>query len=84
MICDVTYSAAVAAKIHMNVRCHWSAPPSQPPSLMAFGTCSIKSVSGILAPKLGKALRIWNPLMARTSMLTALAQWQNRTAQGCS
>src|SRR5277367_5699671 len=63
--------------------CHWSAPPSHPPSVRDGGTCS-KSRSGIFGPKLGNARKICRPLAAITKSETAFSQWQNRTAQGCS
>src|SRR5258706_6768900 len=72
------------AKIHMNVKCHCRAPPSQPPSVTACGTASIRSCSGILEPKLGNALKIRSPLSVSTVTATAFDQWQKRTAQGCS
>ena len=72
------------AKIHMNVKCHCSAPPSQPPSAIAFGTSSIRFCCGIFAPKLGNAVKICSPLMASTVIVTALAQCENRTAHGCA
>src|SRR5882672_9267210 len=71
-------------KIHMNVKCHCRAPPSQPPSVTACGTASIRSCSGILEPKLGNALKIRSPLSVSTVTATAFDQWQKRTAQRCS
>src|SRR5438552_10971244 len=67
----------------MKVRCHCSAPPSHPPMARAFGQC-VKSLCGILAPKLGNALKICKPLPTRTNNATALIQWHKRTTSGCS
>ena len=58
--------------------------PSQPPRVIAFGTASIRSRSGIFGPKLGNAFRILRPLIVRIVIATAVLQWHNRTAQGCS
>src|SRR5258706_13653783 len=68
----------------MNVKCHCRAPPSQPPIVIACGTASIRSCSGILDPQLGNAAKILKPLSVRTVMATALVQGHTRTAQGCS
>src|SRR5205807_9743673 len=73
----------VPAKTHMKVKCHWSAPPSHPPKVEAFGM-STMFFCGTLGPKLGKARKIRSPLVTRTKTETAFSQWQKRTTQGCS
>src|ERR1700688_1937254 len=67
----------------MNVKCHCSAPPSQPPIANAFGQCN-KSFCGIFAPRLGNARKICSPLPTITNSATVLIQWHKRTASGCS
>src|SRR5439155_13613205 len=73
----------VPAKTHMKVKCHWSAPPSHPPKVRAFGM-STRFFCGTLGPTLGKARKIRSPLVTRTKTETAFSQWQKRTTQGCS
>ena len=67
----------------MNVKCHCSAPPSHPPSVIAWRRVQ-KSCCGIFAPKLGKARKIRSPLAAITTSDTAVAQCASRTYSGCS
>src|SRR5260370_21177299 len=83
-MCEITYNTPPAAKIHMKVKCHCNAPPSQPPIVIACGTASIRSCSGILDPKVGNASKILKPLSVRTVRAIALVQWHWRTTHGCS